>query len=299
MTRNREAGISAHYNCLFFTPGDDMIQNIHNKPAESLEDFDINAIKSCVSKHEKRKCPFCKKPGAVSECANKKCLKTGWYHFPCGLKNGSVQENVKTFCFKCADKKKTDAKDRGKRKSVSKEPKQETAASKRKKVPKPLPKLNFRRVSEDKVTGEQNWTVTSESDSSLPLSQSSQEDDDLVENTENTLAGAEAVFDNCLNFRLRPIDWVDIQEEGLPLASQLNYSIYIDNAEEDEDSGDSRLEDPDDDPVIPPTEDLSTSIDLKDETPGEPVDSGDSGVGHASQEGKIPRCISFSSSCLI
>jgi len=96
MTRNEKAGISAHYNCLFFTPGDDMIQDPKREPEQSLEEFDIGAIRACVSNHKKRKCCFCHKPGAVSTCANKKCKKTGWYHFPCGLKNGSVQKDVDT-----------------------------------------------------------------------------------------------------------------------------------------------------------------------------------------------------------
>ena len=139
------------------------------------------------------------------------------------------------------------------------------------------------------MTGEQIWAATSDSDSSQTFSQSSQGEDDFPDNTENTGAEAGEVFDNRLNFLLRPIDWLDILEPDLPRASQENYSIYIDNAEEDEDASgeDSRLEDPDDGSVIQPTEDLSTSIDLKDEFSLGSVDSG-TDSGHASQdEGNI------------
>ena len=329
MTRNEKARISAHYNCLFFTPGGDMIQDFQRTtPEESLEGFAISAIEACISNHEKIKCCFCQKPGAVSTCANKKCKKTGWYHFPCGLKNGSVQEDVKTFCYKCANKKNIDAKDRGRRKSVSdhkalssppllayqeqpredlrkksglKETKPETDATsnskgKRKRAHPPPLKTTLRRVSEDKVTGEPIWVATSDSDSSLSLSQSSQEDDDHVENTEDTLAGAGEVFDNWLNLRLRPIDCLDILEPGQPRESQ-DYSIYNDNAEDDEDAAveDSRIEDSDDGSILQLTEDLSTSIDLKYEFPGETVDSGtDSGhVSQAQDEGKIIRRLSL------
>ena len=284
MARNEKESISAHHNCLFFTPGNDMIQDFQRNPEQSLEGFDISAIKACISNHQKRKCCFCHKPGAVSTCANMKCKKTGLYHFPCGLRNGSVQEDVKTFCFKCADKKKTDAKVRGRRKSVSKE------KAARKRASRVI--TTFRRVSKDKLTGEHIWAATSDSDSSQSFSQSSQGEDDLVDSIETENAGAEAgeIFDNWLNFRLRPIDWLEILEPGLPRASQENYKIYIDNAEEDEDHpADLRLEEPDDGPVIQPTEDLSTSIDLKDEFPAETVES-ETGKdsGHASRdEGNI------------
>ena len=147
MSRNEKAGISAHYNCLFFTPGDDMIQDPKREPEQSLEEFDIDAIRACVSNHKKRKCCFCHKPGAVSTCANKKCKKTGWYHFPCGLKNGSVQKDVDTFCYKCADK--IDAKNRGKKKRDNEETAAATSASIKEKrkivqrlhlsLPSPLP----------------------------------------------------------------------------------------------------------------------------------------------------------------
>ena len=101
------------------------------------------------------------------------------------------------------------------------------------------------------------------------------------------------MFDNRLNLRLRPIDWLDILEPGLPTSSQ-NYSIYTDNAEEDEDAAeDSEGEESNvnDGPVIRPTEDLSTSIDLKEEFPGEIVESGtDSGpASQDSAEGNITR----------
>ena len=111
MTRNKIANIVAHYNCLFFTPGKDMIQDFSRKPENSLEGFDVSAIKKCVELHAKRKCSFCSRPGAVSTCANAKCKKTGWYHFPCGLRNGSVQKQFRTFCYKCGSpgKKKTES----------------------------------------------------------------------------------------------------------------------------------------------------------------------------------------------
>ena len=294
MTRNENAGISAHYNCLFFTPGDDMTQDFRRTPEESLEGFDIAAIRACVANHEKRKCAFCQKPGAVSTCANNKCKKTGWYHFPCGLKNGSVQDvQFKTFCFKCADKKKIDAKERGKRKSESKESKPETpsSASSSKGKRKRLPVVTFRRVSKDKVTGEPIWVATSDSDSSQTLSQSSQEEDDVVENTENTLDGAGEVFDNCLNVRLRPIDCLDFLEPGQPQLSQ-NFSIYMDNAEEDEETAENFERDESIDcDVIRSTDDLHTSIHLKEEFTGEIIDAvHDSDSGDASREnaeGKI------------
>ena len=134
MTRNRIAGISAHYNCLFFTPGKEMIQDFSRQPEQSLEGFDISAIKNCVEQHSKRKCCFCSKAGAVATCANLKCKKTGWYHFPCGLRNGSVQKEIQTkegstlvtYCFKCGSN--------GKRKSDQKEKSKKIVKGERKRV---------------------------------------------------------------------------------------------------------------------------------------------------------------------
>ena len=112
MTRNNIAGISAHYNCLLFTPGVDLIQDPVSQPENSLEDFQIDSIQRCVAKHSK-KCCFCHKAGATAVCGNKRCKRFGWYHFPCGLQNGAVQREIETntgtavltYCFKCSGKR--------------------------------------------------------------------------------------------------------------------------------------------------------------------------------------------------
>ena len=120
-------------------------------------------------------------------------------------------------------------------------------------------RLYVKRVCED------FWVTTSNADSSQPISQSSQEKDDNHNQSivENTVAGAEGVFDNCLDLELRPIDLLDILEPGL--YSQ-DIPIYIDNAEEDEEAvEDADLDEPYGGPDIQPPENLSSSIHLKDD----------------------------------
>jgi len=66
---------------------------------EHLNRFKISSIQQCVTKHRSRKCAFCNLKGACTECANPRCRgKLGWYHLPCGLRNGTVQVNDKSFC---------------------------------------------------------------------------------------------------------------------------------------------------------------------------------------------------------
>ena len=73
--------ISAHEECLRYGHGDDLIQHpdhvdIHE---EHFNGYKIQAIKNTIESHKKRKCGFCDKKGACSECASLRCTgKMGW-----------------------------------------------------------------------------------------------------------------------------------------------------------------------------------------------------------------------------
>ena len=228
MTRNQMAGVSAHYNCLLFTPGVDMVQDLQGSPVSSLEQFQVDLIEQCVEKYSKKKCCHCHKPGAVAECANKRCKKTGWYHFPCGLKNGAVQKEihkkegptVETYCFKCGSG--------GKRKSNQKKVEEKGIGIRSRK--RKVNPIVIRKISEDQETGEPIWVTTSDSQPSSQSSMSSQIQDDTDHHNasfaENTLS--QETFDNSINFKLKPIDLNYLQQD------LYEKEVYIDNAEEDE-----------------------------------------------------------------
>ena len=68
---------------------------------ESMNNYKTSSIMRTLEDHKKIKCYFCKEKGACSTCANLRCTgPRGWYHFPCGLQNQTVQINNKTFCSK-------------------------------------------------------------------------------------------------------------------------------------------------------------------------------------------------------
>ena len=73
--------ISAHEECLRYGHGEDLIQHpdhvdIHE---EHFNGYKIQAIKNTIESHKKRKCGFCDKKGACSECASLRCTgKMGW-----------------------------------------------------------------------------------------------------------------------------------------------------------------------------------------------------------------------------
>jgi len=95
--------VTAHYYCLFYAADKDMIQSpLGDNIDTQLEGFPIEAVLNQEEKSQTDNCVFCNKPGASSQCANLKCIKTGWYHFPCGLKNGCVQKKGKTWCGRCS-----------------------------------------------------------------------------------------------------------------------------------------------------------------------------------------------------
>merc|ERR1711971_145375 len=95
--------VTAHYYCLFYAADKDMIQSpLGDNIDTQLEGFPIKAVLNQEEKSRTDSCVFCNKPGASSQCANLKCIKTGWYHFPCGLKNGCVQKKGKTWCGRCS-----------------------------------------------------------------------------------------------------------------------------------------------------------------------------------------------------
>ena len=98
---DRDSATAAHNACMWYAAGQDMIQ-YEDKDLEGedhLNRFKISAIQQCVKKHKSRKCAFCNIKGACTECANPRCRgRKGWYHLPCGYKNGTVQMNDKSFC---------------------------------------------------------------------------------------------------------------------------------------------------------------------------------------------------------
>merc|ERR1712130_234780 len=95
--------VAAHYYCLFYAADKDMIQSPHGWHIDTqLEGFPIEVVLDQVEKGEKDSCVFCKLFGACSQCANLRCISNGWYHFPCGLKNGSIQKDGKTWCGRCS-----------------------------------------------------------------------------------------------------------------------------------------------------------------------------------------------------
>ena len=98
---DRDSATAAHHACLWYAAGQDMIQYEDEdlEGEEHINRFKISSIQQCVTKHKSRKCAFCNLKGACTECANSRCRgRNGWYHLPCGLKNGTVQVNDKSFC---------------------------------------------------------------------------------------------------------------------------------------------------------------------------------------------------------
>ena len=98
---DRDSATAAHNACMWYAAGQDMIQ-YEDKDLEEedhINRFKISSIQQCVKKHKSRKCAFCNMKGACTECANPRCRgRKGWYHLPCGFKNGTVQINDKSFC---------------------------------------------------------------------------------------------------------------------------------------------------------------------------------------------------------
>ena len=101
MYADRDSAVAAHNECLWYAAGQDLIQYEDEdlEGEENLNRFKISAIQKCINEHKPRKCYFCNMKGACCECASPRCRgKKGWYHLPCGLRNGTVQLNGKTFC---------------------------------------------------------------------------------------------------------------------------------------------------------------------------------------------------------
>merc|ERR1712012_780199 len=95
--------LTAHYYCLFYAADPGMIQSSKWDHVDTqLEGFPIKAVLEQMEKSEADCCVFCNGFGAASQCANVKCLDFGWYHFPCGLANGCVQQEGKTWCGRCS-----------------------------------------------------------------------------------------------------------------------------------------------------------------------------------------------------
>ena len=95
--------LTAHYYCLFYAADPGMIQSSKWDHVDTqLEGFPIKAVLEQIEKSEADCCVFCNGFGAASQCANVKCLDFGWYHFPCGLANGCVQQEGKTWCGRCS-----------------------------------------------------------------------------------------------------------------------------------------------------------------------------------------------------
>lgn len=102
MSTNMAAGITAHLNCLIYSSAPGMMQDfvkMATAPENFIDGFPIEEVKVQVNMAEKSKCSYCGKRGAASQCSKKSCTQTGWYHFPCGLRNGSWQDGKgRTFC---------------------------------------------------------------------------------------------------------------------------------------------------------------------------------------------------------
>ena len=111
--------VTAHYFCLFYAADPHMVQAIQGNNIDTeLEGFPIKAVLDQVKKSQKDKCVFCHGFGAASQCANVKCINFGWYHFPCGLENGTVQDKEKTWCGRCSGGPTNCLVPRGRRQSV-------------------------------------------------------------------------------------------------------------------------------------------------------------------------------------
>ena len=100
MSTNKLAGFTAHYYCMYYASGEGMLQNFKLKPEEYLEGFPVTEILKNIDSARTKKCSYCGKTGAASECAKLNCIKEGFYHFPCGLENKSYQTVNKTYCVK-------------------------------------------------------------------------------------------------------------------------------------------------------------------------------------------------------
>ena len=100
-TMYKKNDLVLHHACLWYAAGEDLVQKEEDEllDADNFHGFSVTAIKDCMETHRKRRCAFCREYGACSECANKRCRGSkGWYHLPCGLRNQTVQTDIKTFC---------------------------------------------------------------------------------------------------------------------------------------------------------------------------------------------------------
>jgi len=104
--------VTAHYSCLYFAAGKGMVQSVEKNVDTQLERFPIAEVLRVLEKKKKSRCAFCGDLGAASQCANGRCNNdrpklvvargAGWYHLPCGLKNGTLQAgDGKTWCGRC------------------------------------------------------------------------------------------------------------------------------------------------------------------------------------------------------
>merc|ERR1712012_764850 len=121
--------VTAHYYCLYFASSKGMVQSkVHNRETQ-LHGFSAEDILEQVEKSKKDKCVFCRKPGAASQCANLRCVNkkrdssssgAGWYHLPCGLAHGTVQQDGKTWCARCSRGQRTGTAQPGRRQRLIK-----------------------------------------------------------------------------------------------------------------------------------------------------------------------------------
>ena len=103
--------VTAHYSCLYFAAGKGMVQSVEKNVDTQLERFPITEVVRELANKKKSRCAFCGELGAASQCANGRCKNdqpklvargAGWYHLPCGLKNGTLQAgDGKTWCGRC------------------------------------------------------------------------------------------------------------------------------------------------------------------------------------------------------
>lgn len=103
--------VTAHYSCLYFAAGKGMVQSVEKNVDTQLERFPITEVLRELVNNKKLRCVFCRELGAASQCANGRCNNdrpkfvargAGWYHLPCGLKNGTLQAgDGKTWCGRC------------------------------------------------------------------------------------------------------------------------------------------------------------------------------------------------------
>ncbi|XP_043266566.1 uncharacterized protein [Venturia canescens] len=89
------SGIITHYYCLLFSSN----MQQQGSDDEGILGFLPDDIHKEIKRGKRLVCSYCKKNGATLGCCNTKCKKI--FHFPCGLKNGSLHQFFGEFRSYC------------------------------------------------------------------------------------------------------------------------------------------------------------------------------------------------------